>query len=61
MIIMVEIYALLDQFRVRCVVYLNTAGHWPDFSKPEDSSANDTDNPDSNKLSIQVERSMENL
>ena len=26
-------------FPTECVVYLNTAGHWPDFSKPEESAA----------------------
>ncbi|CAJ1407103.1 unnamed protein product [Effrenium voratum] len=26
-------------FPTECIVYLNTAGHWPDFSKPEESAA----------------------
>eukprot|EP00439_Symbiodinium_sp_Y106_P003036 s3317_g1.t1 len=26
-------------FPSECIVYLNTAGHWPDFSKPEDRRA----------------------
>ncbi|CAE7692197.1 unnamed protein product [Symbiodinium sp. CCMP2592] len=26
-------------FPSECIVYLNTAGHWPDFSKPEESAA----------------------
>jgi len=26
-------------FPTECLVYLQTAGHWPDFSKPEESAA----------------------